>query len=137
VEIKNCPECGKVFSTISGDICPECKKIEEEEYEKVYKFLKENPLSSIERVVSETGVSRRKILKFLKRGEITGMEIQKELRCSHCGRPISVGRFCKDCAKKLSDKLKGKEMLKKEEKSQKEKSDFHTINEIRKKLKGE
>lgn len=137
MEIKNCPECGKVFSAVSGDICPECQKIEEEEYEKVYKFLKEHPFSSIEKVSAETGVSRRKILKFLRKGEITGAETsrEKKSKCYFCGTPISGGKLCQNCAKELTEKLKGKKETPPAKKtiSEKEKGEMYIFNRIKKK----
>lgn len=108
--LRNCPECKRLFTGGTHDICTDCMKKEEEDYEKVAQYLKKNPKSSIEDVTEETEVTRKKIIKFLKEGKILGAEIttgEPLLMCSSCGEPITEGKLCRKCADALSQKLKG------------------------------
>ena len=38
-ELRNCARCGKVYAKTVRDICPECYRKEEEDFQKVYRFL--------------------------------------------------------------------------------------------------
>lgn len=108
--LRNCPECKRLFTGGQHDICMDCKKKEEEEYDKVSVYLKKNPKRSIDDVVEQTEVPRKKIIKFLKEGKILGADIttgELLLTCSSCGKPINEGKICKECAEALSQKLKG------------------------------
>lgn len=107
--LRNCPECKRLFTGGPHDICADCMKKEEEEYDKVSAYLKKNPKSSIDEVTEHTEVQRKKIIKFLKEGKILGAEIatgEPLLLCSSCGEPINEGKMCRQCADALSSKLK-------------------------------
>lgn len=95
---KNCRICGKMFTHSHNDICPECIAKDEEDFQKIRLFLKEFPGTKIDVVEEYTGVSRKKILKYLKeeRLEITD-EAVSFLKCSKCGKPITKGTYCSDC----------------------------------------
>lgn len=111
MSIRNCPECGKVFVPIGGiNLCPDCKKIEEEDYDKVYKYVRQNPGATIDKVAEDTSVVRKKVVKFLKEGRLKGTQIASdELRCISCGAPIPGGKVCSKCAVDFDSKLKPRE----------------------------
>lgn len=106
--IKNCPKCGRLFSDDSGVICAICRKEDENVYEKVRTFIKENPDCTIAEVATATEVSQKKISRYIREGRI---EISKgmldDVRCDACGQPITTGRFCETCAHKLKIDLHG------------------------------
>ncbi len=104
--IVNCPKCGKLFSNDIRPICDLCFKEEEEMFDKVRDFIKSNDSCTMAQVSEETGVSAKKIIKYIKEGRI---EISKgmsgEIKCEACDKPISTGKYCEMCAKKISDEV--------------------------------
>jgi flagellar operon protein (TIGR03826 family) len=106
-DIRNCRRCKRIFMYVGGpQICEDCKKQEEEKYEKVRLFLKDFPGATIQEVSQETEVETKLIYKFLKEGRL---EISSTspiaLLCEQCGRRINSGRFCIDCSKKLANEM--------------------------------
>ncbi|MDI3543388.1 MAG: uncharacterized protein PWP57_993 [Candidatus Atribacteria bacterium] len=109
--LAKCKRCGKLFNrVVDKDICPSCMEKEEEEFQKVKDFLKRYPEKKLEEISEETGVDKKVILDFLREGRLQLSEIQGEkeaslLTCERCGKPITTGRFCEDCKKKLASIL--------------------------------
>lgn len=103
METKNCPKCGRLFTHIRDPLCPECTKEEELTFQKVRAYLKEFPGDSIAKVSRETGVSTRKINKYLREGRLEVSDgLSDFLTCMSCGKPIPTGKFCRDCSSRLS-----------------------------------
>ena len=125
MNIKNCPKCRKIFSPMVGQvICSDCIKEEEEEFEKVKGYLRENRGTGINIVSDETGVSIKKILKYLREGrlEITD-EMVDFLKCEKCGISIKSGQYCRNCLEKVSKDLSS--VLIKNDENNKETAKMH------------
>ena len=106
MEIRNCKRCGKLHYG-TGRVCPECLKKEEEKFDIVKKYLKENPASSLIKVSDETGVTVPEIERFLRDGRLEVTSGMGDfLKCTKCGSPIKTGRYCPECEKKVVDMLK-------------------------------
>lgn len=108
-ELKNCAECGVVFSSVQGvSICLKCRRVHDDEYTLVKDFVYANPDVTVLEVMEETGVSEEEIIRFLKEGrlELTGKDGAELLKCERCDKPIRVGRFCTECTEKMSRQLK-------------------------------
>lgn len=109
MELKQCPRCKKFFQYISGaPICLECKTQEEKEFTRVKEYLKENPKATLANLSEDLEIPVERITKFLKEGRLevapnSGIALQ----CEQCGRPITSGRYCKNCTSQLENDLKG------------------------------
>jgi len=103
--LANCKECGKLYLQNAAGICPECYRIEEENEEKVAKYLRDNRRASISEVHEATDVAEKIILKMIKKGRITG-DIEVEYPCETCGKPILEGRVCPECGRRVLDQIK-------------------------------
>lgn len=106
-ELRNCKRCRRIFTYVMGpQVCEACKKQEEEDYEKVRKFLRDYPGATIQEVSAATEVSPQLIYKFLRDGRI---EVAKDspiaLLCENCGVRITSGRFCINCSRKLANEM--------------------------------
>lgn len=98
MEVRNCPKCKNVFSYAGYALCPECMKADEEVFETVRLYLKEHPDNSLTITSQETGVSAKKILRYVKEGRLEiSRGMHGELLCRKCGRPIKKGRYCEKC----------------------------------------
>lgn len=106
-EIRYCKNCRKMFQYVSGDqLCPVCKKIDEEEYEKVRAFLRDFPGANMKEVSDNTGVSPNKINRWLKEERLEVSEGSPvALNCESCGVRIRSGRFCIECSKGLAREM--------------------------------
>ncbi len=104
----NCPKCGRLFARQNRPICEACYRKDEEMFEIVRSFIKENKTLDIDDIIDETGAGKKQILRWVREGRIDLVLPEGDgLTCSKCGRPIKVGRVCKRCAAKLQNSLGG------------------------------
>ena len=106
-ELKNCKRCKKIFMHAVGpQLCDLCKQKEEEDFEKVRKFLRDYPGATIQEVSKATEVSAQLIYRFLRDGRIeVAADSPIALLCENCGVRITSGRFCVNCSKKLANEM--------------------------------
>ena len=99
MKIRNCRRCGKVFVYMGRDLCPQCRAEEEQEFEQVREYLRENPYAGIEELHRETGVEKEIILSLLREGrlEVIDSPLGGIGRCKICGEKIPQGRICPKC----------------------------------------
>ena len=108
MSLRNCPECGRLFECTLRNLCPDCIQKEDEDFQKIKQFLRENQGGSITEISEKTGVSERRILSFLKEGRLVitkGDDSTALLKCMRCGKPISRGCYCKECCLSLNKLL--------------------------------
>ncbi len=125
MNLKNCPQCGKLFAADgSHKICPVCRRDEEGDFNKVKEYLWDNPHATIEEVHEDTGVERETIIKFVREDRLIaeGIELDLILECERCGAAISHGRFCENCQQELIDGF-NPDLKRKDKKKEKEKRD--------------
>jgi len=130
-EFAYCAMCGKLFiKRGTGDLCPQCQEIEDEKFSKVESYLWEHPNSSIPDVSEKTGVEKKWILRFIKKGRIVNRTTPYP--CKRCGKPITHGEYCEECLaelrkeslrvkRALREKIRRDKMYIKENKKKKEK----------------
>jgi len=108
MEVRNCPECGKVFTYIRTNLCPECQKKDDEDFRVVRAFIARNPGANVATVSEQTGISEKKIFRYIKEGRLEfGIgKASGPMACEVCGAPIPSGRLCKACSDKLASGLK-------------------------------
>lgn len=106
LRIANCPKCGKVFTKTFGDVCPECQKEVERQYELCAKYLRENRKATIHELSEDTGVSIPQITKFIREGRIS-LHDNPNLGypCSTCGTIIRQGTVCKSCQESITREI--------------------------------
>ena len=110
MDMANCKKCSKIFVKVKSDLCPDCIKKEEEELNKVQKYLRNNPNVSVSVASEATGIDESTILKFIDRGRIKvsrSAAFKSGLVCSNCGAEILSGSLCRVCSGEL---LKQKKM---------------------------
>lgn len=107
MDIRNCRRCGRVYSYDGFNICPKCRRDDEADFQKVKKYIEENPSANIKEISDETEVDSKKIIEFLKEGRL---EVRDEnnllLSCERCGKPIKTGRFCDKCTLEMQREFK-------------------------------
>lgn len=103
MELINCKECGKLFSSAGQKVCSDCRQSEEEKFELVKNYLWDNPNSTVKKVAEETGVEEDLIIKFMRDDRLAaeGLLVDYKLKCKHCGTEIKTGLFCNGCRSKM------------------------------------
>src|SRR5699024_11638360 len=122
MELTNCLSCGEVFAKNVVDVCPKCYRVEEEAFQKVYRFLqkKKNRSATLPEIAEETKVEEELIIKFLKQNRLRASELpQLMYPCESCGKLISEQRYCKECTSEFFSEWG-------EAKKQVERSEEHT-----------
>lgn len=107
MDLRNCPKCGKLFVYSHRNLCPQCLKKDEENFDRVREFINNNPKATIEEVSEGTDVSVKKILEYLKEGRLMLQNNNTNiiLNCELCGEPILTGRICPKCSSKFKKNL--------------------------------
>lgn len=95
----NCPRCGRLFTSIRSNVCPNCEKAEEETFQLLKAYIGEYPMCTLAELHEATNVPLKRITQFIRDGRL---EISKgmvgEIVCDKCGKPIARGRYCETCA---------------------------------------
>lgn len=107
-ELRNCPQCGRVFAYVGRNLCPRCMDKEEEEFKLVRSYIREHPGATIMDTSEATEVDEQKILRFLRDGRLVsrGLQASVTLECERCGQTIGEGRYCRTCLTELDRELK-------------------------------
>lgn len=107
-ELRNCPECGRVFAYVGKNLCHKCIDKEEDEFRVVRVYVRENPGATIIETSEETGVDEETILRFLREGRLIsrGLKASYVIHCERCGALIDDGRYCHSCLSELDGQLR-------------------------------
>ena len=107
-QLRNCPQCGRIFSYLGRNLCPRCMEKEEDEFKIVRTYIRENPGATITETAEATGVAEQTILRFLREGRLVsrGLQASSTLECERCGRKITEGRYCTSCQQELEREVR-------------------------------
>lgn len=99
-----CRKCKQLFEfSIVGQLCPNCMANEEEKYQNVRSYIKDNPGVSVNEISSATGINAAKILGYIKEERleiVAGSGVM--LKCKNCSADITTGMFCDACKRTMS-----------------------------------
>lgn len=107
--LKNCVECGRIFSPTRGEkICRDCRLKEEELERQVMSYVRDHPGISIQEAVRGTGVPEKIVKRMAREGMFVtqGFAANVTYPCTRCGKPISSGTYCTDCLQALRNETK-------------------------------
>lgn len=112
LNIDYCPRCGKIFAKGVLDVCHNCVKEIEKEYEQCVKYLRENKGANIQELSDATGVSVKQITKFIREGRISLYNAPNLMYpCEVCGMLIREGMMCDKCRNRLKSDMRSAEEL--------------------------
>ncbi|MGP4068814.1 TIGR03826 family flagellar region protein [Halobacillus sp. B29] len=107
--LANCPRCSALFLTGTSAVCNQCRNKEEQNYQKVYAFMrkKQNRMASVEEIEVATEVSEKQIREFVKQKRLHPAQFPNiSYPCEKCERPIQDGRICERCKLEITKGLK-------------------------------
>jgi flagellar operon protein (TIGR03826 family) len=103
MNVANCPRCGRVFVKGFNEVCPNCQKEIDLQYEKCLKFLRDNRGTTINELSEATEITIRQITKFIREGRISLMNAPNmSYPCEVCGTLIRDNTICESCRSKLA-----------------------------------
>lgn len=108
--LRNCSRCGNLFPSVGRSrVCPDCVKVEHQQFLDVKDYLWKNPRAPAYEVSQATGVPQAKILEWVRHGRLTAESANTDLAvaCESCGARIPKGRLCSACAAKLGTRAAG------------------------------
>lgn len=102
MNVANCPRCGKIFVKGFAEVCPNCMKDLEQQYDKCLKYLRANKGININDLSEATDVSVKQITKFIREGRISIVHAPNmAYPCEVCGTLIRENTLCEPCRMKL------------------------------------
>ena len=108
-KLKNCSQCGRIFSPIRGEkLCRDCRLKEEEVERQVLSYVRDNPGCSIKEAMEATGVPEKIIKRMAREGMFVNVQTSENFvyPCMGCGKPIRNGTYCADCLNRLRNETK-------------------------------
>lgn len=107
MDVRTCRRCKNLYQHITGpEVCPRCRRKEEDMFQVVKQYLRENPGASMQEVSEETEVPTYLIESFLRAGRLqVAPNSPIALSCERCGAKIVTGRFCNKCSNNLVSDL--------------------------------
>ena len=107
MNLRNCSRCGKMFNYVSGPpICDNCKKALEEDFQKVKKYVQDNPSASLKQIAEENDVKLNQIKEWIREERLMfSKDSPLALTCENCGEPIQTGRLCAKCKAGMANNL--------------------------------
>jgi flagellar operon protein (TIGR03826 family) len=106
--LQNCPSCGKLFVKAFRNVCNDCHKKDELQFQTVHSFVKkrENRSATIHEVSAATGVSTDQITRYIREGRLLVSNLTNMgYECETCDTIIKEGRLCDRCQIKLKGKF--------------------------------
>lgn len=103
--VEVCKNCRRLFKYygFGSRYCPECAKIDEEQRDKVRAFIREHGPENKYEISLATGVPESEIAQYLRDGMLEIPEGSAAyIKCESCGRDIRSGRWCPECAARMS-----------------------------------
>lgn len=114
--IKKCKGCGSLFDGTIAPFCARCMQEVDYKYRNVRDYLYENPDETVEQVSKATDTPKWMIIFYLRDGRLNIKDASGYIRCEQCGKAITTGHYCQDCATKLEKKMHGNTSVKRDDK---------------------
>jgi ribosomal protein L32 len=105
VALVTCRSCGSLYDGRPNDLCPTCRRLDNENFERIRKYLREQEGATVEEVCAATGVSVERILGYLREGRLI-QRINASYPCEACGAVIHAGRLCAECRETLVNEVR-------------------------------
>ncbi|MBD5468277.1 MAG: flagellar protein [Lachnospiraceae bacterium] len=107
MNVRNCRKCGRIFNYVAGPhICPACREKQEEKFQEVKNFIRDNKDASINVVSEECDVEIPQIQQWIREERLAFSDDSPiGVSCENCGAMIKTGRFCEKCKKGMATDL--------------------------------
>ncbi|MFH0702301.1 MAG: hypothetical protein V2B14_02025 [bacterium] len=110
----NCKKCGVLFWQTLRNICDECLKIENENINKINKFVRncDEPFLSVKLISESVKIALGEVEELYRAGRLTNIAGRIVTKCKICGADIKgtsrKGNFCTECSKQVINATENK-----------------------------
>jgi ribosomal protein L32 len=103
MRVDNCEQCGKLFSSLSSRLCPECADRMDTYLGKAKEVLYRRPDIGVMDLAEEANIPFDVLKTFMREGRLQFRQTGTALiDCEMCGRPIISGTKCQACQDRLT-----------------------------------
>ncbi len=97
--------CGKAFlATPAQRVCRDCRDKEYQMERTIINYVRDHPGAQPAEIIEETGASEQLLRRMIQEGRF--IELGNIMYpCKKCGRPISSGKYCRECYVKMKQSL--------------------------------
>ena len=108
MNVRNCRKCRRLFNYVVGPVyCAQCKQEMEEEFQKVKKYVQDNPGCDIRMVSEACEVDPMQIRQWVREERLCFSDDSPiGIGCERCGITIKSGRFCAKCKSDMTNEFK-------------------------------
>lgn len=128
-------------------LCAQCEKEEQERFDRVRGYIKENPGATALEIIRDTKVERKELYEWVRTGriDVAGMD-RLGVSCESCGTPITSGRLCTECAIRMQQEARralggggpvGQRQRPRKEADERDKSGFHVHDSVLRRRRGD
>ncbi|TDQ36926.1 TIGR03826 family flagellar region protein [Aureibacillus halotolerans] len=132
MNIDNCPSCGALYyKTLTQDVCRSCFQLEEEQFDRVYAFLKQkqNRSASMQEVVEQTSVKESLLIKYIKKGRLRTSQFPNlGYPCARCNTMINQDKLCNSCREDIAKDLASFDMQQAREAEKNRQPTYHVLS---------
>jgi predicted amidophosphoribosyltransferase len=101
--VANCPGCGKVFQKNLRNLCLDCVKSLQNEFDTCDRYLRGNRRATTEQLSMATGVSVKQIIIWVKEKRLPEIDYPNlKYPCNSCSEPIRQQELCSSCRVRLT-----------------------------------
>ena len=101
--IRNCIRCKKIFMPVSDEkLCRDCRNEELEMEEHVKSYVRDHPGITVDQLIEGSGAPSALVWRMIRQGLFENANLRDaKYPCGNCGKLISKGVYCYECASKL------------------------------------
>lgn len=110
MDVRNCKDCGRLFNYAGIQVCPQCRKKEDEKFAVVKEYLRRHPNVGVSELSEETDTSISTLRRWVREERLILTESSSvgfDIYCESCKEPILSGRLCIKCKRKMSIEMSG------------------------------
>lgn len=103
MRVDNCENCGKLFSSLSSRLCPECSDLMDEYLGRAKEVLYRRPDIGVMELSEAADIPFDALKSFIRDGRLQFRQAGAvRIECEMCGRPITSGTKCEACQARLT-----------------------------------
>ena len=100
-----CRDCGAVMVQLTRDICAKCIQKEEEFFNEIREYLRDNPGATVYQVAEALKQDLSKVEEIASSGRLERCGVSLLHECQTCGKVIESGIICKDCKQDIKHQV--------------------------------
>jgi hypothetical protein len=105
--VANCPGCGKVFQKNLRNLCMDCVKSLQDEFDTCERYMRNNRKASTEQLSAASGVPVKQIIVWIKERRLPVTDFSNlTYPCNSCGEPLRQQEMCYPCRTRLTKDIR-------------------------------